>query len=293
MLLLLVLVCCCVQQSSSAQQNSETTAKLISECVESTGSTLARIFDYAYTHTSTFRRRNQNSQIQSEDVRAFEAYPVRGHKFVYILVNKDGKPIAADKVERERRRAIDELAQVEERQTNVTSTTEPSEQDRRYFGIWYNRGDKKFSLIPTDFLRTHEFYAPRRTTFNNREAILLSFRPRPAGTALDMSGRLRTYLGGRVWIDAVDKVLMRLEAVPMTELKDDTSAALSPNAQAPVQFELTRLPNGTWVPSLGSLNTYGRQIAFEDVSFDFSYRCDNFRLFSTSVDKVDIKAPQP
>lgn len=90
---------------------------------------------------------------------------------------------------------------------------------------------------------------------------------------------------------ACSLVLFVTDAKPSTS--DDSAKLVDsdvlPNTNSPLQFELTRLSNGTWLPSLASINTYGRESAFEDVKFDFRYEWRDFKLFTTSVDKVEIK----
>jgi hypothetical protein len=293
-------------QSASTHLASLTPAEienLVADCRVRTDSMLMRIFDYTYTHTSTFRERNERGQITRERTGMAEAYPVRGRRFAYVPISRNGQPVAAETIERARQRAARDLTQAEERDANSQSrrSTVSSEQSQNHpahhFGIFYDRNTgltrKRFSIIPIDFLQTHEFYAPRRATFNHREAIVLNFRPRTGLVATDMSGRLRARLGGRIWIDAEERILMRLEALPIGELSGvNISAVTAPNANAPVAFEWIRLSNGTWLPSLNSINTYGREDVFENIRFDFSYRLSNFRLFNITIERVEINPPQ-
>jgi hypothetical protein len=231
-----------------------------------------------------------------------EAYPVRGRRFAYVPVSRNGERVSRERIERARQQATRELQRDEEvsagaqNQRDAASGQLPN-QGPYYFGIFYDRQTglirKRFSIVPTDLLKTHDFYAPRRTTFNNREAIILTFRPRADAATNDLSSRLRARLGGRIWIDAKDRVLIRLEALPVGELKDiDASGAVAPDVNAPLLFEWVRLPNGTWMPSLNLINSYGREAVFEDIKFDFSYRLSNFIRFSADIERVDIKPPQ-
>ncbi len=278
-------------------------SELVNDCGERTTSMLARIFDYTYTHTSTFRERDRRGQVTRERISVWEAYPVRGSRFAYVPVSRDGEPVSRERIERARERATRELQRDEARiagaqnRRDAASGSQPQNQVTHYFGIFYDRTTgltrKRFSIVPTDLLQTHDFYAPRRTTFNNREVIILSFRPRADVDTNDLSARLRARLGGRIWIDATDRVLVRLEALPISELNDkNPSAVMAPNANAPVLFEWVRLPNGTWMPSLNLINSYGREAVFDEIKFDFSYRLSNFIRFSTDVERVNIKPPQ-
>ena len=294
------------QQSSSGESSSLTRAEiaeLLKACGARTASMLAGIFDYSYTHTSTFRERDGRGQVTRERISVLEAYPVRGRRFAYVAVSMNGKPVSRERIEHARERAARELERDEERIANAQNRREaapgeqPQSQVTRHFGIFYDRRigliRKRFSIIPTDFLQTHDFYAPRRTTFTNRAAIVLNFRAHADAITTNMSTRLGARLGGRLWIDAVDKTLMRLEALPIGELHDmNVSSATAPDTNAPVVFEWTRLPNGTWMPSLNLINTYGREAVFDDIKFEFSYRLSDFRLFSTEIERAVINPPR-
>ena len=92
-------------------------------------------------------------------------------------------------------------------------------------------------------------------------------------------------LGGKVWIDAADKVIARLEAMPLGEISDaGASAKDQPVANAPLGFEFARLQNGTWVPSRSWYNSYGRVNVFLKTAADRAQRYSDFKLFKTTVD---------
>jgi len=99
-------------------------------------------------------------------------------------------------------------------------------------------------------------------------------------------------LGGRIWIDALDKVIARLEAKPSRELSD--SPDTNPDASAPVWFELTRLPNGTWAPSVSSYNSYGREDVFWKTPISRSLKYSDYKVFKTTAEVEKIQAePKP
>lgn len=288
-------------------------AALVNECGERTTRMTWQIFNYSYTETESEYEVDKRGQVTRERSKVYEVNPVRIDKrnyFPAIQIAEDGVAFSAEKVARERERIVKELTQAEEsasRQENQTQTFGLYKPKFNSYGIKvekrWNRGLSRqiLAIRPTDFLRSHEFYAPRRAVFNDRETILLSFRPRP-GYVFDETnvccfqhgiedyGRLMAQLGGNVWIDAADKVIARLEAMPIVEMSDAGAAAKgSTAASAPLGFELRRLPDGTWVPSRNWYKSYGRENLFWKTADSRALRFSDFKIFKTSVELEELE----
>ncbi len=266
-------------QGTSSRQSSLSTAEvaeLMNETCRRSWAMTGRLIDYTYTFESTERELDNRGSIRREHVKVYEAYPVRrsrvrGRTSVLIQLSENGVPRSAEQIERERRHAARDLTEAEERAANILNRQTPASNERLpnqnfcAFRISPERGGlfgRGFNIWWTDFLAAHDFSAPRRTLFNNRESIVLSFRPRSDLTARGGTTRVLARLGGRIWIDAVDRIIMRIEALPLQEASGNMATitlATLPDPNAPIAFEWTRLPNGAWLQSLFHLNTYGRE----------------------------------
>ena len=64
----------------------------------------------------------------------------------------------------------------------------------------------------SQFLRVCEFVSPRRERFADRDVIVFDFRPRAGFRPANRNESLIAKLVGAVWIDPVDKQVIRLEA---------------------------------------------------------------------------------
>lgn len=288
-------------------------AALVQECGARTTRMALRVYNYTYTESAIEYEVGGRGQARRERSKVYEVYPVRGRNWVRVQLSEDGVPFSADKVARERERATKKLVEAEEATQASASPaatgTQPTVRRFTSFGIaveQHKHGglSKTYWLIrPTDFFTSHEFYAPRRVILSGREAILLSFRPRPDYTydrtnvpfkeGIEDYARVMAQLGGRVWLDAADRVIARLEAVPMREVGGAGVASTdAPDASAPLGFELTRLPDGVWVPSLSWYDSYGREDFFWETSTSRAYRYSNFKRFDASVEGVKLETPQ-
>ncbi len=289
-------------------------AALVNECGERTTQMTKRIYDYTYTLTALENEVDKRGQVTREKSKVYEVSPFRvGRKggFASVQVSEDGVPFSTEKINRGRERAVKQITEAEEKEGRgverpMTSEYKPTFRSYSIVLVQHQLGGAAKSFYPvrpTDFLVWHEFYAPRRAVFKNREAILLNFRPRPGyvydQTNVSFSGGIETFgrvmaqLGGRVWIDAVDKVIMRLEAVPVEEMNQAGASSIDPpNANVPIGFELMRLPNGTWVPSWNWYNSYGREKIFWKTSISRARKYSDFKLSNTEMKDVTIDAPK-
>ena len=100
-----------------------------------------------------------------------------------------------------------------------------------------------------------------------------------------------TIVGGRIWIDAADKVIARLEASPTRELTT-LQASDAPEPNVAVSYESKRLPNGTWVLTEAHYNSYGREDVFWKTPLKRSVSDSDFKIFKTSAD-VEKTEPAP
>ena len=290
-------------------------ASLVNECGERTTLMARRIFKYTYTFTEIENAVDKRGQVTREKSKVYEMTPFRaGHSggFAKVQVSENGVPFSAEKISRERERAVKQIAEAEAKAAQTgerpaaVSEYKPKFSsygivlEQRQFG---GAAKSYYPVRPTDFLVWHEFYSPRHAVFKNREAILLNFRPRPGYVydrtnvsfedGIETFGQAMAQLGGRVWIDATDKVILRLEALPIEEMNQmGASSNDAPNANAPIGFESMRLPNGTWMPGWSWYNSYGREKIFWKTGISRARKFSDFKLSSTEVKDVTIDEPK-
>ena len=220
------------QSDSRGKSNLSTAeiAELISQTGRRTTLMTGRMADYTFTAEIKERKCDKRDAVKREVVKVYEAYPAFGRTSVRIFISENGVSRDPKEVERERRRAASDLIEAEKRAAKAreyTSAAEvtPLNQSYHSYGVNAGRGDGRFYIRPTDFLQSHVFFGPRRSRYNGREAITLNFRPPYSDRGSDSSSRVRMRLAGRIWIDAVEKVIIRLEALPLEEADDSMEIA--------------------------------------------------------------------
>ena len=258
---------------------------LLSE-VEKNGSVVVQnLLGFTYQLRKVHHVLNDAGEPTKEEFQDYEAYPVRG-RHVLIKIADHGKKLAEWEVEQERKRAGGEL----ERAESDTKSEAPSYLTAAVSGSY--RGKAAGLLIdPTAFLRACDFGDPRTEILDGREMIALDFLPR-LGEKLIPAKAFVSNLTGTIWIDAVDKVLVRLEAKNIIPGTDKNGKPLRISPEPKLVYQQTKQPSGEWFPSVIRMNADGDASAFFGLNWDVVFEFTGYRRFDTGSEKEKIIVPE-
>ena len=253
--------------------------------VEKNGSTLFQnLLGFTYQLRKVHHVLNDAGAPTKEEFQDYEAYPVRG-RHVLIKIADNGKKLAEWEVEQERKRAGGEL----ERAESDTKSEAPSYLTASISGSY--RGKSAGLLIdPTAFLRASDFGDPRVETMDGREMMVLDFLPR-LGEKLPLTKAFVTNLTGTIWIDAVDKVLVRLEAKNVIPGTDKNGKPLRVSPEPKLVYQQTKQPSGEWFPTVIRMNADGDASALFGLNWDVVFEFKDYKHFDTASEKEKILAP--
>lgn len=281
-------------------------AALIREVAQSERAMQPRRLEYTWTARVTEREPGKRGEVKKETLKVYEVYPVRG-EFVRKLVSENGVPLSAQEAEKQFRKAVANLekaAREEEKRgasqassapqtPAVDPTAIPSFGFSSGFRFRDNLRTGEFSFAPWRFLRAGEFFAPRRERLGGREVIVLDFCPRADFTPVNELQKPYAKLCGRIWIDAADRALARLEAwprAPATAVAPRPAVLARPDEPA-IVYEEVRLPDGIWLESLVRIKTYADKAVFNGVEVDTVKEAADFKRFSASTGDAAVDAP--
>jgi hypothetical protein len=268
---------------------------------------LARRLEYTWTAKITDRELDKRGEVKKESSSVYEVYPVRG-EFARKLLARDGVPVSQERADKEFKKtaerlekaARDERKRAESKPPPSPPTPSPGQMQNPLgipsFGFWTGHRESngfsstEISVAVWRFFRYCEFYGPRRESFNGRESIVLDFQPRSDFRPADEIQKSYARLHGRVWIDAADKSVARLEAWP-----DDatTSTVTASTAREPaVVFEHARMTDGVWLERLVRIKTYGHKEIFNGIELDFTKEVSDFKRFSSVAGDATVDTPK-
>ncbi|HJQ31371.1 MAG TPA: hypothetical protein VJ866_04285 [Pyrinomonadaceae bacterium] len=290
---------------------------LLSEVAQNERAMLGRRLEYTWTARVTDRELDRRGVVKKESVSVYEVYPVRG-EFARKLVSKDGVAVSKEREAEELKRAAERLEKAAHEEQNRAEQegqkraeqkpppppppqkTADAQNPAGLPSFGFSSGHRsssgfsssEISMSVWRFFRYGEFTSPRRERFHERDTIVLDFRPRANFRPADELQRPYARLAGRLWIDAQDKTVARLEAWPYDPRATGAgspAAALEPS----VVFEHERLPDGVWLEHFFRIKTYGHKDIFNGLELDLTREATAFQRFDTAAGDEKLDTPKP
>ena len=266
--------------------------------------------EYTYVMTSASREKNKEGQVKKEETTTYEVYipTLKGGtraEGILLVTSRNGVPVPPDELEKERMRAGQRLEAAEKKIARQSAPPAESASDhtagmlplgkypqlrirRGLFGI----GAADVALGIQTFLGTCELTPAGRERVDGRETLAFSFAARP-GTQFDDNEKYIKLLSGTIWIDAEDRIVTKLAGWPSSvKGTDGREGATSPGGAAPaIYVEMTRLPEGVWLPRVVRLNGADYPKLFGGVTGDTSFTYGEYKRFTTEADDPQLKPP--
>jgi hypothetical protein len=242
-----------------------------------------RVSEYAFTQTETDREINGKGELKKETVRVYEVYPLPNREPVQKLISENGVPLSPERAAKEDRRVQEEFVKADrEKDKDAKKAAERrAEQEKKR--------EEGTEISP--FLRVCEFVSPRRETLEGREAIVFDFRPRAGFRPKNREESLIAKLVGVMWIDPVDKQVIRLEARLAEGFKMAGGLLVSLKPGAALVIEQTRTAQGVWLPRFAQINLSVKVLLFAGGEYNKTIEWSEYRHFVGDVKGYKIDAP--
>lgn len=248
-----------------------------------------RVSEYAFRQKETDREINSKGVIKKETTKVYEVFPIPNREAVLKLVSENGVELSGERAAREEKRVLEELEKAEREREK-----DKREAERKKAEQAKKQANNKEEDDPgiSQFLRACEFVSPRREQFNGRDAIVFDFRPRPGFRPSNRSESLIAKLVGVVWIDPVDKQVMRLEARLAEGFKIGGGLLVSLKPGAAMVMEQTRMNEGVWLPRFAQVNLSVKILLFGGGDLNKTLEWSDYRHFSGDVKDYKLDSPK-
>lgn len=278
-------------------------AELVREAYRNGARMSARIFEYTWTDTRNYVEVGRNGKARTHPEQVYEVFPnrVSGRLLLRRLVKENGVPVSAERAAKEQKRLAEEIeederdAEKENRRLAAKHAQAPPPGDACVptgYATAYGANGGLIAFSISDFLCAGEFSNPRRGEVNGREAIVLDFRPRANYRAPAKERDPIAKLSGRVWIDARDRVVSRLEAWPTASAEASGGDGPKASAAPSITYEQVRLPDGTWMHSSSRIDTVAHPAIFNRVTIRFQEVFTDYRRFTSEVEGYKLNKPE-
>ena len=244
-----------------------------------------RVAEYAFRQTETDREINDKGVMKKETIKVYEVYPLPNREPVQKLISENGVPLSAEKAAKEDKRVQEEFAKAER---------EKEKDEKKVAQRRAEREKKKAEGAEiSPFLKVCDFVSPRREVLDGRETIVFDFRPREGFKPKTREESLIAKLVGVVWIDPVDKQVIRLEARLAEGFKMAGGLLVSLKPGAALVIEQTRMAQGVWLPKFAQINLSVKVLLFSGGDYNKTIEWSEYRHFAGDVKDYKIDAVKP
>jgi hypothetical protein len=251
-----------------------------------------RVTEYAFTQKETDRELSDKGELKKETVKIYEVYPVPHREPVQKLISENGVPLSGDRAAREDKRVQEEFLKAErdrEKDEKDAARRRAEQQKKNKAAGREENDDPEIS----QFLKVCEFVSPRRELSGERETIVFDFRPRSDFKPSNRGESLISKLVGTIWVDPVDKQVIRLEARLAEGFKMAGGLLVSLKPGAALVMEQKRMVDGVWLPRFAQVNLSVKVLLFGGGDFNKTIEWSDYKHFSGDVKDYKIDAPKP
>src|SRR6201988_285431 len=245
-----------------------------------------RVAEYAFKQKETDREINSKGELKKESVKIYEVFPLPNREPVQKLISENGVPLSAERAAKEDRRVQEEFAKAER---------EKEKDEKKAAQLRAEREKKKTEGEDTAdisaFLKACEFVSPRREMLEGRATIVFDFRPRQGFRPKNREESLIAKLIGVVWIDPIDKQVIRLEARLAEGFKMAGGLLVSLKPGAALVMEQTRMAQGVWLPKFAQINLSVKVLLFGGGDYNKTIEWSDYKHFAGDVQDYKITGP--
>ena len=250
-----------------------------------------RVAEYSYRQKETDREISDKGQLKKETVKLYEVYPLPNREAVQKLISENGVPLNAERAAKEDKRVEQELLDAERDREKDEEAAAKRKAERQKKNRAAGRDEDEDPEI-SQFLRVCEFVSPRKERLDDRETIVFDFRPRAGFKPSSRADSLIAKLIGVVWIDPVDKQVVRLEARLAEGFKMGGGLLVSLKPGAAMVMEQTRMADGVWLPKFAQFNLSVKVLLFAGGDYNKTIEWSDYKHFSGDVKDYKLDAPK-
>ncbi len=252
-----------------------------------------RVSEYAFMQKETDREISSKGEIKKETTKVYEVFPVANREPIMKLISENGVALSPERAAKESKRVEEEFLKAERDREKNEQRAERRRAERQRSKPKKEKAEGDDDPDVSQFLKICEFVSPRRERFRDRNAVVFDFRPRPGFKPSNREESLISKLVGVVWIDPVDKQVMRLEARLAEGFKMAGGLLLSLRPGAGFAIEQTRMEEGVWLPRLAQVNLSVKVLLFGGGDINKTLEWSDYKHFKGDVSDYKLEPPKP
>jgi hypothetical protein len=251
-----------------------------------------RFTEYSFLQKETEREIDGKGVVKKETVKVFEVFPLPNREPIVKLISENGVTLSGDRAAKEEKRVQEEFLKAERDKDKDAQRQEKLRAERQRKRANNGQQEEDSDVEISQFLLVCEFVSPRHERFQDRDTIVFDFRAKPGFKPGTRQESLISKLVGVVWIDPVDKQVIRLEARLAEGFKMGGGLLVSLRPGAALVMEQTRMNEGIWLPRFVQINLSVKVLLFGGGDMNKTIEWSNYKHFSADVDSYKLGLPK-
>ena len=249
-----------------------------------------RFTEYSFMQKQTEKEIDSKGVVKKETIRVFEVFPILNRRPIMKLVSENGVTLSGDRAAKEDKRVQEEFLKAEREKDKDAKKAADQRAERERKKAAQQSADDDVEI--SQFFRHCEFISPRRERFQDRDTIVFDFRAQPGFKPSSRIESLISKLVGVVWIDPLDKQVIRLEARLAEGFKMGGGLLVSLRPGAALVWEQTRLKEGIWMPRFAQINLSVKVLLLGGGDINETTEWSDYKHFAADVDSYKLGAPK-
>lgn len=234
---------------------------------------------YTFTERRTEKRFDAKGKVKHEKHEVYEVYPSAQARQTYRkLVERDGRPLSAEELEKQDR-------EHEKKVAKLHKSGEAAEAKRRERMAENERKERE---VVDDIFGVYDIAIVRREPIEGRNALLVTFTPRPGVKPASRRGRILQKFTGRAWVDEADYQVVRAEA----ELHHTLSFGLGVLARlhegATATFQRRKVNGEVWLPAVATFRGSARVFLVKGLRIDSRSEYSDYKKFNVATETAIV-----
>ena len=267
-------------------------ATLLHEVSRNQDAVEKRFAEYSFLRKETEREIDGKGVLKKETVKVFEVFPVANRAPIMKLISENGVALSGDRAAKEDKRVMEEFLKAERDKDKDAQKAAERRAAREREKAAKSKQDESEDVEISQFFRHCEFVSPRRERFQDRETIVFDFRVQPGFKPSTRQESLISKLVGVVWIDPLDKQVIRLEARLAEGFKMGGGLVLSLRPGAALVMEQMRLKEGIWMPRFAQINLSIKVLLFGGGDINQTLEWSDYKHFSADIESYKLGLPK-
>ncbi len=231
---------------------------------------------YTFLERRTEQKVNAAGRVTDESSQLFEVYPgLAGEDRYRRLIEKDGRPVAAEKLakeDRERQKTVGAYARTIENTAGREKTERALDKQRR-----------EYSDAVDDIFRIYDIAMVRREAIDGHDTIFAALTPKHGVKPLTDSGKIMRHFRAKAWISESDYELVRVEIEAIDTLSFGLGLLARVHKGTVATYQRRKVNNEVWLPAQVTWTASGRIFLLRRLRLRGISEFSNYRKFTVET----------